>query len=164
MGSEMCIRDRVNYERLLADKTGGLSQQLLSPAAVEMRPDAAAWISENEAALQQLGFIIDHFGDTTWLVRAVPAISSDREPQAIFKDIVSEMLDVEARRGEFIDRARWSVACHSSIRAGDSLSETEMQALLEALAKCDLGRTCPHGRPTVLQFTKSMLDQQFGRT
>lgn len=156
--------ERVNYERLLAEKISVITQHLLSPAAVEMRPDAAAWISENVKALQELGFILDHFGDTTWLIRAVPAISSDRDPQALFTDIVSEMLDIPTSRGDFTERARWSVACHSSIRAGDSLAEAEMQALLEALAQCDLGRTCPHGRPTVLQFTKSMLDQQFGRS
>jgi DNA mismatch repair protein MutL len=74
------------------------------------------------------------------------------------------MLDVDVSRAGTADRARWSVACHSSIRAGDRLSIPEMQALLNQLAKCDLSLTCPHGRPTILQFTRKMLDRQFGRT
>ena len=99
--------------------------------------------------LRELGFAVEHFGDNTWLIRAVPAIGSDRDPHSLFLDVVTEMLDVDVSRAGAADRARWSVACHSSIRAGDRLSIPEMQALLNQLARCDLGRTCPPRRRTI---------------
>ncbi len=156
--------ERVNYERLMASDGAVNTQQLLAPLTVDLQSDASAWISENLSTLRELGFDAEHFGDNTWLIRAVPAVSSDRDPHKLFLDIVTEMLDVDVSRAGATDRARWSVACHSSIRAGDLLSIPEMQALLDQLARCDLGLTCPHGRPTILQFTREMLDRQFGRT
>ena len=156
--------ERVNYERLLAQPGSADSQQLLGPVTVDLQSDASAWVSENLPTLHALGFAAEHFGDNTWLIRTVPAVGSDRDPHTLFSEIVTEMLDVDVSHADTADRARWSVACHSSIRAGDHLSMPEMQALLDQLAKCDLGRTCPHGRPTILQFTREMLDRQFGRT
>lgn len=156
--------ERVNYERLLSRDGAVDTQQLLTPLTVDLPGDSSAWVSENLTTLRELGFTVEHFGDNTWLVRAVPAVGSDRDPHTLFLEVVTEMLDVDVNRAGTADRARWSVACHSSIRAGDRLSIPEMQALLDQLAKCDLSLTCPHGRPTILQFTREMLDRQFGRT
>ncbi len=156
--------ERVTYERLLKQDTAPDRQPLLAPLTADLASDASAWVADNLERLGELGFDIEHFGDNTWLIRAVPVVGADRDPQALFAEIVAEMLEVEVSRAGMAERLRWSVACHSSIRAGDQLSIPEMQALLDELARCDLGRTCPHGRPTILKFTREMLDRQFGRT
>jgi DNA mismatch repair protein MutL len=156
--------ERVTYERLLEQDKAPDRQPLLAPLTADLASDASAWVAENLERLGELGFDVEHFGDNTWLIRAVPVVGADRDPQALFTEIVAEMLEVAVNRAGMAERLRWSVACHSSIRAGDRLSIPEMQALLDELARCDLGRTCPHGRPTILKFTREMLDRQFGRT
>ena len=156
--------ERVTYERLLKQASAPDRQPLLAPLTCELRSDASAWVAENIDTLGDLGFDIEHFGDTTWLVRSVPVVGSERDPLTLFTEIVAEMQEIAVARSDMGERLRWSVACHSSIRAGDRLSIPEMQALLDELARCDLGRTCPHGRPTILNFSRAMLDRQFGRT
>jgi DNA mismatch repair protein MutL len=55
------------------------------------------------------------------------------------------------------------LACHSSIRAGQTLSPDEMRQLLVQLEQCQAPRTCPHGRPTMILLSTSQLERQFGR-
>jgi DNA mismatch repair protein MutL len=56
-----------------------------------------------------------------------------------------------------------TLACHTSVRAGQTLTPIEQQALIEQLAGCEGPRTCPHGRPTLIVLTKHQLEHQFGR-
>jgi DNA mismatch repair protein MutL len=56
-----------------------------------------------------------------------------------------------------------SIACHSAIRAGKSLSEAEMRSLLEQLEATTNPHTCPHGRPTMLHFSSFHMEREFGR-
>ena len=56
-----------------------------------------------------------------------------------------------------------TLACHTSVRAGQTLTAIEHQGLIDQLAGCEGPRTCPHGRPTVIVITKYQLERQFGR-
>ncbi len=56
-----------------------------------------------------------------------------------------------------------SIACHSAIRAGKSLTEAEMVALREQLEATDNPQTCPHGRPTMVHFSSIHMEREFGR-
>ena len=61
------------------------------------------------------------------------------------------------------DRTRWSVACHGAVKSGDALTPTEMAEIIRQLEACDLGRTCPHGRPTMIHLSQDQLAREFGR-
>ena len=56
-----------------------------------------------------------------------------------------------------------TLACHSSVRAGQSLSIDEMRQLIAQLEVCEAPRTCPHGRPTMILLSATQLERQFGR-
>jgi hypothetical protein len=57
-----------------------------------------------------------------------------------------------------------TLACHTLVRAGQTLTPIEQQALIDDLSGCEGPRTCPHGRLTVIVITKHQLERQFGRT
>ena len=61
------------------------------------------------------------------------------------------------------DRLAASIACHSAVRAGDTLALAEMHELLRALEKCSWPHTCPHGRPTMVHLSAAQLEKEFGR-
>ena len=61
------------------------------------------------------------------------------------------------------DRAAYSIACHTSIRAGKILTLEEMSELTRQLEDCEQPHTCPHGRPTMVYFSLSQLEREFGR-
>ena len=57
----------------------------------------------------------------------------------------------------------WRFWGQSAVRAGDSLTMTEMASLMEQLSRCDLRQTCPHGRPTMIHLSHTQLAREFGR-
>jgi DNA mismatch repair protein MutL len=61
------------------------------------------------------------------------------------------------------ERLALVLACKTAVRAGDSLSEMEMQALLRRLGEAALCRTCAHGRPTAILLSHAQLAREFGR-
>ncbi|HOH95204.1 MAG TPA: DNA mismatch repair protein MutL, partial [Bacilli bacterium] len=57
-----------------------------------------------------------------------------------------------------------TMACKASIKANHRLSIMEMQHLIKELLACDNPFSCPHGRPTIIKFTKYELEKMFKRT
>jgi DNA mismatch repair protein MutL len=51
----------------------------------------------------------------------------------------------------------------AAIKAGQTLSQAEMQKLVHQLEACVSPRTCPHGRPTMIHLSAAMLEREFGR-
>jgi DNA mismatch repair protein MutL len=87
---------------------------------------------------------------------------ASRDPAQSLVDI----LDIVAFEGlvrRHNDVLAASIACHSAIRAGKSLTEPEMRALLEELEVTDNPHTCPHGRPTLIHFSEYQMEREFGR-
>ena len=56
-----------------------------------------------------------------------------------------------------------TMACHSVIRAGQSLSVSEMQELLKSMDEYSLSSFCPHGRPVSVEKSFVELEKLFGR-
>ena len=55
------------------------------------------------------------------------------------------------------------MSCKSAVKAGDILSEKEVEELLKSLFACKYPYTCPHGRPSIIIYTKSDLEKSFMR-
>ncbi len=48
-------------------------------------------------------------------------------------------------------------------KAGQALSDQEMEELIRQLEACAAPRTCPHGRPTMIHMSAVHLAHEFGR-
>ena len=156
--------ERVLFDRLVrrANQRETLSQPLLAPVAVELTPGQQAVLESQRNSLSACGFELEDFGGSSILVRAVPAVLTTGDPGRSLVDI----LDLAAFEGvlkESDDLLAASVACHSAIRAGQSMTEAEMRALLEQLEATDSPHTCPHGRPTLIHFSSYHMEREFGR-
>ena len=55
------------------------------------------------------------------------------------------------------------VACHSSVRAGDKLSNDEIKSIIRQLESTEFPQTCPHGRPTMIEYTFDQMKKNFLR-
>ena len=80
--------------------------------------------------------------------------------------MVRELLEtvIEGGRDNWSADIAVTLACHSAVRAGQTLSDEEMRELIRQLEQADLPRTCPHGRPTVIHLSSRQLEREFGRT
>ena len=92
----------------------------------------------------------------------MPSILTTQEPGQSLVSVL-DMVAFEGLLRQQEDVLAASIACHSAIRAGKSLTEAEMRALLEQLEAADNPHTCPHGRPTMIHFSSYHMERGFGR-
>jgi DNA mismatch repair protein MutL len=157
--------ERVTYERLMNRSGGGAfdHQNLLIPQTVDLPPAAHDLLLNNADVLQEWGFVIEDFGRQL-KVRAVPAGLRENGLSGALLEIVDHL---NGRGGstpeDWREAMLTTLACHSSVRAGQSLTLDEMRQLLVQLERCDAPRTCPHGRPTMILLSTTQLERQFGR-
>ena len=55
------------------------------------------------------------------------------------------------------------MACKAAIKAGDHLSDLELDELLRLREAVERSSNCPHGRPTTVRLTIRELERLFGR-
>lgn len=161
------IDQHAAHERILYHQLGqsgaNASQALLDPVPVTLSAPASEWVGDHLADLAALGVEVEPFGANAWLVRRVPATGRAIDAAAYLAAVVDEARDAPTGRRVVTEQLRWSAACHAAVKAGVQLAIDEMQAVVEGLERCDLGLTCPHGRPTMILLTRNLLDRQFGR-
>jgi DNA mismatch repair protein MutL len=135
-------------------------QGLLEPFTLEVSPRQDEVLKSHYPELADFGFLIEPFGNRTYLVRTVPAWLDKKD----WLGAIRELLDSGEDRGDWLDRVAISIACHSAIRAGQVLSDDEMRSLIHQLEQTALPNTCPHGRPTMLHLSRGQLEKEFGRS
>jgi DNA mismatch repair protein MutL len=94
----------------------------------------------------------------------MPKLLQSHSCERLVRDILSECL----RRGgrafsDAVDLQLATMACHGSLRAGDTLAASEATALLRALDQADFAGYCPHGRPVVARMPWGELERKVGR-
>ena len=161
--------ERVLYEDWLhKDRNGSeemVAQQLLTALPLHAGQELAGLVAENLDLLRQLGFEIEEFGSESFLVRAIPNFLTHRQPESLLQDLLHAFGEHHNLGVEELENQLVKVICkRAAIKAGQVLSFGEMEALLVDLGECQAPLTCPHGRPTLIQFTSHSLEKAFGRT
>lgn len=158
--------ERINYEKVLNSlKEKVVEVDLLVPVKIELSAPEFLIVKEHFDTLRQYGFIAEEFGINTIIVRS--------HPSWIFEDIAEEcirkVVDIIAVKEDFdFDQFVWRIAatmaCRMSIKANDYISYDDQVWLLNELRKCENPFTCPHGRPTIITYTKYDLEKLFKRS
>jgi len=160
--------ERVLFNQLYSTRgtAQAASQQMLVPALLHLTPVQAACLEESRPELAAAGLEIDDFGGgSARLVAHSPALpvdGIDRMALDVLDSLIAEGREVDQSRR--LERATYTVACHSAIKFGQRLSREEMESLLRQLETAEPGITCPHGRPTILEISDSQLRREFRRT
>ncbi len=152
--------ERIVFDRLSRSDISG-SQTLLHPVIVELTAPEFAAFEEIMEQLEAIGIEAEPFGETEIAVRTVPALLKDSDIKDIIHEIVHEPLpkQTDERRNEIISR----IACHSSVRAGKTLTQPEIAALLRQLDEAGTPTTCPHGRPIFKRIPFFEIEKWMGR-
>ncbi len=159
--------ERIMYE-LFTEKreSGRISQELLVPSVVSLKPTEYAVLSENIQLLEDEGFFLEEFGKDTYALRAVPVILGKKAGIETLGDIITDLLEDNGSPplGFLKEKISATVSCHAAIKAGTQLSMEQMERLVDQLSKTKNPYSCPHGRPTMISFTKTKLDSMFKRS
>ncbi|MGB5107614.1 MAG: DNA mismatch repair endonuclease MutL [Candidatus Zixiibacteriota bacterium] len=157
--------ERILYE--LALKSFGhhtiAGQRLLFPLAVHLEPDDLFTYEKEKESLAALGFVVTSFGPRQIQIEAVPAVLGRKNPETIFRELLDDFSDVKGDEQKRFQKRAASFACRGAIMSGDRLTEPAMRALFENLMSAENPYVCPHGRPTMIRFSKHELDIKFGR-
>lgn len=159
--------ERILYERIRDSRSqGGIARQaLLTPEPFEVDARSAERVRRHLGDLSAVGFELEEFGKTAFLVRSVPAVMRRQRPLELLRDLVDEMSD-SAGYSQLTPAADtvWILsACKMAVKAGDALAPAEMERLLLDLAETENPYFCPHGRPITLVLHRSDLMRKFKR-
>jgi len=162
---QQSAHERILYERMVAALHGKpiATQRSLFPAALELSAADAVLLQELLPDLQRVGYIIEPATDDSFLIQGTPADVESGNEKAILERILEQckhFSEVKLPRRETLLR---SVALQQSIKPGTSLTDQEMQRLVDDLFKCRQPNTTPGGKPTYVEFEKAALDKMFGR-
>jgi len=169
MIDQHAAHERVLYESMITAWMQGqvAIQPLLEPEPVTLPIAEAAYLKSLVPALLALGMEVEPFGPGTFLVRSLPALLANVHPGDLLADIVAadsgeanEPSPIQTALEEMIVRR---ICKRAAIKAGQVLSREEMERLVHNLERCANPRTCPHGRPTLVQIGVEQLIRQFGR-
>lgn len=158
--------ERINYEKVLAAlKEKVVIVDLLIPVKIELSASEALIVKENFSLLEEYGFKTEEFGINTIIVRSHPSWIMDD----VAEECIRKVIDIIITRESFdFDLFVWkmaaTMACRMSIKANDYISYDDQMFLLDSLRKCDNPFTCPHGRPTIITYTKYDLEKLFKRS
>ncbi|MEP6888392.1 MAG: DNA mismatch repair endonuclease MutL [Nitrospirales bacterium] len=173
VGSELHVIDQhTAHERILFERLSrafyqqAVTQQpLLIPEPVTVPLHQAIQLQQFLPDFAKLGLDIEPFGSGTFLIRAVPALLGRTDGAALVHGLLEEFNEWSST-ASFEQRMRpilATMACHSAVRAGRSMTLPEIKALIEDWVAEGVPTTCPHGRRIALRLPAEELEQIFGR-
>jgi DNA mismatch repair protein MutL len=158
--------ERILLERMVAALKARtpISQMLLTPIRLELAPAEVEAIEEHMTQLEQIGFALELL-DGALQVKAVPNVLMKQMNARSLRDLLADLTAVEnqGHKGTWEEHALANVACKAAIKANYFLTVSEMREMIEQLEQTNAPYSCCHGRPTMVQFSLSALEREFGR-
>ena len=159
--------EKINYEKIIESIGSNMMdmQLLMEPYLIDISTLKTKFLTKKLESLNANGVSIDQLDDQTIILKGVPATISNTKLNEFIKDIesfIESELDIDDALGTMSAIAA-SIACHSSIRAGDTIDINEMNLLLRGLENCIEPFHCPHGRPTIQNINIQQLNRMFIR-
>lgn len=172
MNSKMYILDqhaaheKIYYERLLKQyRNSNVTSQLLSPPMILTLSDVEGQVlQEHIDDFAMAGYEVEDFGGNEVAIRAVPDTLPSVPKDELFKEMITEFTsDVGNKDAVSVIEKTASMACKAAIKGNQNISYSEATTLIKELLGCDNPYNCPHGRPTMIEYTKGDLEKKFKR-
>lgn len=158
--------ERILFEKLSADYYNSTVsvQALLLPITLEPAHSDAGALESVLPELKKGGIEIEPFGTGTFRITATPAVLGDGQVKQLVMDCIERVKETgRAGLEGFADELLALLACHSAVRAGQSLTVQQMREILKGLDRCRMPGSCPHGRPTTKELPLGDIERFFGR-
>jgi len=157
--------ERILLERMVAalQARTPISQLLLTPMRLELAPTQLGALEDHMQQLERIGFTLEILDDQALLAHAVPnvLVKHTRSLQDLLAELTAPEYQGHAETWE--EHALANVACKAAIKANYFLTVSEMREMIEQLERTNAPYSCCHGRPTMVHFSLSALEREFGR-
>ncbi len=156
--------ERINYEyysKVISDNR--YITPLLIPLIIELSISDINLLKERLNLLESIGIKAELFGNNAIRISEVPSWMGNIDVKTYCEDMIDYVLKKNPKSVLLIEEAVMTLACKASLKANKSLTMEEMQTLLIRLGKCKNPNSCPHGRPTMIFYSKYSIEKTFRR-
>lgn len=155
---------RILFERYLRNLANqpASTQQTLFPKTLEFNNSDTELLKEIIPELKALGFDIQFFGGTTFVVHGMPGdLSDENETQLIEK--LLEDFKTSSKTDDFDKRKNVAktFAYQTAIKSGKTLDKNSMQQLIDELFACEQPNINPAGLATFIQYSFDEIERKF---
>ncbi len=158
--------EKVKYEQLLAKvKNNAVTSQYIKPGIViTLSGPSEAVLADYHAAFEHLGFQIEHFGGSEYIISAVPNDLYGLDSAELFITFLDELTEYpKTASPKVLEDRLASAACKAAVKGGNRISYAEADELITELLALENPYNCPHGRPTIITMSKQELERKFKR-
>ncbi len=161
-------KERCNYEmykKKLGNPTKDSIRPLI-PLTYEFPNNEFIILKANFDILENIGFEIEEFGLSSVVIKTHPTWL----PIGYEKDAINRILEsvIAFEKNFTVEKFNEKIAimlsCKLAIKANENITLKEMEQLINDLEKCENPFHCPHGRPTMIHFSKIELEKLFKRS
>jgi len=162
------LHERIMYEQLKrrVHNSPLESQKLLVPESFQLTKEQSDTLENNSQLFEKLGIELVPFGPKTVAIQAFPVLLAKAEPADFLRDVMDMLVEKASTldADSLFDEVLHMAACKAAIKAGQKLTDGEIEQLIADKETVEQSSHCPHGRPTVIKFTVAELEKQFKRT
>lgn len=160
--------ERIYYEKFVTSYleegySGATSQLLAVGIVIDLTPQEETLIENKMRILQTLGFEIENFGPGSVIIRGVPDFMNMEEAEIFARNVIEDTDENADIRNQIAIDKLITKSCKSAVKANDYLTDEEVACLLNTLSNCKNPYSCPHGRPTIIKFSKYEMERMFKR-
>jgi DNA mismatch repair protein MutL len=158
--------EKVLYEKIIKDvETGSVKiQEMLIPEVFEVTPSEKVLIENSREVFRKMGFEVEQFGEREYKISAHPVIIREKAAGPFIKEMMSLLSEKgKAGREEVLKDIAAMTACRAALKAGDELTNPEIEALLQEYFEIDAPYSCPHGRPPIVKIPFDEIEKMFKR-
>ena len=158
--------EKVLYERFKRriDEDNVYSQTISPSIIVSLSSSEIDVFNKYRDNFIKLGFEVESFGGKEFAISAVPVDLFGLNEKELFISVLDELAttnrisDIKAVN----DRIA-TMACKAAIKGNMHFSLEEARALIDELLTLENPYNCPHGRPTIISYSKTEIEKLFKR-
>ena len=158
--------EKVLYEKFMKQikNKNVISQQVNPPIIINLSMSEEEVLNKYIDIFKKMGYEIEHFGGNDYCIRAIPHDLLNIDKKELFMEIL-DTLNTDSGRGSFdmILEKVASMSCKAAVKGNNRLSVNEANELIDELLSLDNPYNCPHGRPTIIDISKTELERKFKR-
>ncbi len=161
-------QERINYEKfsyLLSHPNKDVIDSIV-PIVIELPMQDYIIIKNNIDILEKLNIKVEEFGQSSLRVISHPTWFTKGREEITIRNIL-EMIKEEEKHfdlAKFLDHLAATMACKASVKGNTRITKEDMESIINQLRECKNPFNCPHGRPTIINFTIYELEKMFKRS
>ena len=165
MIDQHAAHEKVKYERIMRAVRDSevLSQNLYPPLVLSLSGREQEILEHFREAFTKLGFELEYFGGNEITIRSAPTELFGSTIKDMFLEVLDELAVSGIGRAKSVEERIATMACKAAVKGNMRMTAQEMETLLDELLTLENPYFCPHGRPTIISFTKQELEKKFKR-